>query len=251
MAPWVCRSALQRSVGKIFYHAGFEDFQPSALDAVTDLASEYFAKLVGAFKCYREQPKEEPERSRFSFEEQILHTIHEHGLDLEALETHVKDDVDRLATKLGVVHDRMKLHLADLLVSVFKYFELKRMLTVPSDLLWATMQAQTASVHSTTAVNNSLAVTSPKTSMKTSSGSGSLDSRRSWDWSRVVWLSLSCRTPCTPPTRRPNNVRQRVLASHSHRPRRTTPSLSRTYLTKLVWCKISSATSCARTTTIR
>lgn len=118
MTPWVCRAAMQRSVGKIFYHAGFEDFQPSALDAVTDLASEYFTKLVHAFKSFKEQPMPDPESERFPFEEQVLHSLHEHGLDLEGLETYVKDDVDRLATKLGVVHDRMKSHLADLLVRV-------------------------------------------------------------------------------------------------------------------------------------
>ena len=108
---------MKRSVGKVFYHAGFEDFQPSALETVTDIASEYFTKLVDAFKCFREQPKQDPETSRFSFEEQVLHSLHEHGLDLEALETYVKDDVERLGTKLGVVHDRMRSHLADLLVS--------------------------------------------------------------------------------------------------------------------------------------
>ncbi|TKA64861.1 hypothetical protein B0A55_10011 [Friedmanniomyces simplex] len=117
MSPWLNRAALQRSVGKIFYHAGFEDFQPSALDAVTDVASEYFGKLVEGFKCFREQPrKEEAEMSAgFSFEEQALHALHENGLDLEALEAYVKDDVERLGTKLGVVHDRMRSHLADLL----------------------------------------------------------------------------------------------------------------------------------------
>ncbi|KAK5173162.1 Transcriptional activator spt7 [Saxophila tyrrhenica] len=115
MAPWVSRAALQRSVGKIFYHAGFEDFQPSALEMITDLAGEYFGKLVDAFKSFREQPKAEPETSRYSYEEQVLHSLHEHGLDLEALETYVKDDVERLSTKLGVVHDRMRSHLADLL----------------------------------------------------------------------------------------------------------------------------------------
>lgn len=155
MAPWVCRSALQRSVGKIFYHAGFEDFQPSALEAATDVASEYFAKLVDAFKCFREQPKEEAERSPFSFEEQVLHSMHEHGLDLDELETYVTSDVDRLGTKLGVVHERMKMHLADLLVSACTRMAMIQMLTLLSDLHWATTQAQTASVHSMTAANNS------------------------------------------------------------------------------------------------
>ena len=117
MAPWVCRSAFQKSIGKIFYHAGFEDFQPSALDTVTDVAGEYMRKLVEGLKGFNEQSQPEPEKPRFSFEEQILHTLHEAGLDLEALETYVKDDVERLGTKLGVVHERMKSHLADLLVS--------------------------------------------------------------------------------------------------------------------------------------
>lgn len=117
MAPWLCRAAFQRSVGKIFYHAGFEDFQPSALDAVTDVAGQYFMKLVGGLKVYQEQPKVDAETARFTFEEQVLHSLHEDGLDLESLETYVKDDVERLGSKLTVVHDRMKSHLADLLVS--------------------------------------------------------------------------------------------------------------------------------------
>ncbi|KAK4960382.1 Transcriptional activator spt7 [Elasticomyces elasticus] len=114
MSSWVNRAALQRSVGKIFYHAGFEDFQPSALDAVTDAASEYFTKLVEGFKCFREQPRKESEAG-FTFEEQTLHALHENGLDLEALDAYVHDDVERLGTKLGVVHGRMRSHLADLL----------------------------------------------------------------------------------------------------------------------------------------
>ncbi|KAK4549208.1 hypothetical protein LTR36_007666 [Oleoguttula mirabilis] len=115
MAPWVNRAALQRSVGKIFYHAGFEDFQPSALDMVTDVASEYFTKLTEGFRAFREQPKKDAQTARFIFEEQVLHSLHENGVDLEGLETYVKDDVERLGTKLGVVHDRMRSHLSDLL----------------------------------------------------------------------------------------------------------------------------------------
>ncbi len=118
MAPTVCRAALKRSIGKVFYHAGFEDFQPSAMETVTDLASDYFAKLADCFKKYREPEKDDNDRPRFTFEEQVLHTLHEHGLDLDSLEMYVKDDVDRQSTKLGVVHDRMKSHLAELLVSL-------------------------------------------------------------------------------------------------------------------------------------
>lgn len=122
MAPAVSRAALQRTMGKCFYHAGFEDFQPSALEAATDLASEYFTKLVSAYKCFTEQPKPAEEIAQYSFEEQVLHSLREHGLDIDALETYVKDDVERLGTKLGVVHERMRGHLADLLVSPMLFF---------------------------------------------------------------------------------------------------------------------------------
>lgn len=115
MAPWVNRAALQRSIGKIFYHAGFEDFQPSALDTVTDVATDYLIKLVDDFKSFHEQPKKDAKTPRYSFEEQVLHSLLEGGLDIEALEVYIKDDVERLGTKLSVMHDRMKSHLADLL----------------------------------------------------------------------------------------------------------------------------------------
>jgi transcriptional activator SPT7 len=129
MAPWVCRSALQRSIGKIFYHAGFEEFQPSALDAVTDIASNFFTGLVQSLGLYTEASKIKQAQDdgtfeasklqkRFNFEETVLHTLDENGLDVEALESYVKDDVERLGSKLGVMHERMKAHLADLLVSI-------------------------------------------------------------------------------------------------------------------------------------
>jgi transcriptional activator SPT7 len=118
MSPLVCRAAFQRAVGKIFYHAGFEDFQPSALEAVTEIASDFFGKLIRTFTLYNETPKDGLVAHSFSAEEQVLHCLHKNGLDLESLETYVKDDVERLGSKLGIMHERMKAHLADLLVSV-------------------------------------------------------------------------------------------------------------------------------------
>ncbi|KXT16437.1 hypothetical protein AC579_5126 [Pseudocercospora musae] len=115
MAPYVNRSALQRSIGKIFYHAGFEDFQPSALDSMTDLAAEFMQRVGEGFKRFHEQPKSEPEVPVFTFEEQVLHTLDENGMDLEALESYIRDDVERQGSKLTIMHERMKSHLADLL----------------------------------------------------------------------------------------------------------------------------------------
>jgi transcriptional activator SPT7 len=130
MSPWACRAALQRSVGKIMYHAGFEEYQPSALDAITDIAADFFTKLVRTLGVYREAPKiadtaisgvnglEKKWKPVFTTEEIILHCLHENGLDVESLENYVNDDVDRLGTKLGVMHERMTAHLKDLLVGI-------------------------------------------------------------------------------------------------------------------------------------
>lgn len=125
MAPEVCRSAMQRSVAKIFYHAGFEELQPSALDTITDIAGDYFQKLVRTFNSYREAEKKPATgvwasrgarfQPRFTPEEVILHTLTENGHDVDSLESYARDDVERLGSKLGVIHERMKAHLADLL----------------------------------------------------------------------------------------------------------------------------------------
>jgi len=125
MATWVCKAALQRSIAKLCYHAGFEELQPSALDVITDIAGDFFTKLAQTFNVYREAPKlpalgvtaeaELKWEERFTDEEVVLHTLSENGLEVESLESYVKDDVERLGSKLGVMHDRMKAHLSDLL----------------------------------------------------------------------------------------------------------------------------------------
>lgn len=125
MAKWVCQAALRRSVGKLCYHAGFEELQPSALDVITDIASDYFTKIARTFAIYREAPKVaatgaaaeagQQWQERFTNEEVMLHTLSENGLDMETLEAYAKDDNERFGTKLGVMHERMKAHLTDLL----------------------------------------------------------------------------------------------------------------------------------------
>lgn len=141
MHPIVSRAALRRTVGKIFYHAGFEEFQPSALDAVTDIAAHYFADLAQTLTTYAETvPKvSKPTpvaaplsaskipatmssslvpgtlQSRFSQEEAILHTLQTYGQDLDSLEYYIKDELDRLSTKLEAHHARTRDYLAELL----------------------------------------------------------------------------------------------------------------------------------------
>ncbi|KAG6177207.1 hypothetical protein E4U27_004490 [Claviceps purpurea] len=122
MAPATCQNALKRSVAKILYHTGFEEMQPSAMDTLTDIAADYFQKLVKTFKTYREAEKACVQtahgpvlRPRFTPEEVVLHTLDEAGHDVSSLDQYITDDVDRLSSRLGVLHERMKLHLTDLL----------------------------------------------------------------------------------------------------------------------------------------
>jgi hypothetical protein len=128
ISPWVCKAALQRSVGKIFYNAGFEEYQPSALDAVTDIAADFFHKIGSTLKAYMETPRvpandesgsslqsQSQWKPPYTSEEIILHTLQSVGTDVESLEAYVKDDVDRVGVKLSAIHERMKSHLAELL----------------------------------------------------------------------------------------------------------------------------------------
>ncbi|KAJ2974556.1 hypothetical protein NUW58_g8621 [Xylaria curta] len=125
MAPEVCRAALQRSTAKLFYHAGFEEYQPSALETITDIAADYLGKLVQTFKTYTECEKKDAASAnnisssvvqpRYTNEQAVLHTLAENGFSIEELESYAKDEVDRLGNKLGGIHERMKLHLSDLL----------------------------------------------------------------------------------------------------------------------------------------
>ncbi|ATY65225.1 transcriptional activator spt7 [Cordyceps militaris] len=122
MAADACQNALKRSVGKILYNCGFEEFQPSAVDALTGIAADYFQKLIRTLNTYREAEKKTVKTSggmavqpRFTAEEVILHTLDENGHDIASLELYAKDDVERLSTRLGTLHERMKMHLTDLL----------------------------------------------------------------------------------------------------------------------------------------
>ncbi|KAM0245729.1 hypothetical protein ACHAP5_005215 [Fusarium lateritium] len=123
MATETCQEALKRSIAKVLYHTGFEELQPSAMDAFTGVVGDYFHKLVRTFNLYNEAEKEPTPATvpgarfqpKFTPEEVILHTLDENGHDISSLELYAKDEIDRLSTKLDALHERMKLHLTDLL----------------------------------------------------------------------------------------------------------------------------------------
>lgn len=125
MAPYVCKAALQRAVGKILFHTGFEEFQPSAMDAITDIAHDFFKRMCTTLATYKHEQhrpltpqvpvdplKQKPNTTN---EEIILLTLEDNGVTLNELDCYVKEDTDRLSTKLTTMHERMKAHLADLL----------------------------------------------------------------------------------------------------------------------------------------
>lgn len=126
IAPGTCRAALQRSVAKIFYHTGFEEYQPSAIEVVTDIASDFFQKIGATIKSYMEAPKIPAVESQdaasatewkpaYTEPEIVLHTLSAFGMNVDELESYIKDDVDRLGTKLTTAHERLKSLLTDLL----------------------------------------------------------------------------------------------------------------------------------------
>ncbi|KAJ5594791.1 uncharacterized protein N7459_000999 [Penicillium hispanicum] len=127
IAPGTCRAALQRSVAKIFYHTGFEEYQPSAIEVATDIASDFFQKIGETVKSYIEAPKVPATNSleaassaaewkpAYTEPEVVLHTLSAVGITIDELESYIKDDVDRLGTKLTTAHDRLKSLLTELL----------------------------------------------------------------------------------------------------------------------------------------
>ena len=125
MAPNVCHAALQRTVAKLLVHAGFDETQPAAIDAITDMAGDYFTKVARSLNNYSQalpvpvpassEPSGIEWKPRFSVEESILHSLQDNGADLEALDSYVTEDIERTGTRLSKTHDSMKSHLAELL----------------------------------------------------------------------------------------------------------------------------------------
>ena len=127
MAPYICRAAMQRAVGKIFFNTGFEEYQPSAIDAMTDLATDFMARIGRTLNDYMDRPKcivaEDAKnratgsikKSKHSLEEALLLSLNATGIDLENLEAYAREDADRFGARLTTMHERMKAHLSDLL----------------------------------------------------------------------------------------------------------------------------------------
>ena len=134
MAPWVSKAALTRSIGEIFFHAGFEEFQPSAIDAIADMAGDFFQNLCSNLSNYLTEEKipvpiststvvatqktsssSTVLKPAVSSEEAVLHTLHEAGFSVTDLDYYAHEEMDRVAQRLQTMYDRMRSHYADLL----------------------------------------------------------------------------------------------------------------------------------------
>ena len=141
MPPAVGRAALQRSIAKLFYHAGFEDYQPSALDTITDVTADYMHRLTSTLLTYHNHAKVNPAvaeslidptavnqnpadspvpvinqwQPRFTSEEAILHMLQRNGQDLDALTSYVEEDVPRAGQKLAAQHEAARQYYQELL----------------------------------------------------------------------------------------------------------------------------------------
>lgn len=238
MAPWLCRTTFQRTVAKLFYHAGFEDFQPAALEVATDVASDFFLNLVKTLKTYSELEKTTADnRPKYTLEEQLLLSLHTNGLDIDGMDAYLKDDMDRLSTKLGVVHERLKAHFAEIFVSLHLLLDLLKstftltffpLLLSQSDLHLATTLVQTASGPSTTAPNNSSAVTLQKILTRISSASASSASSKNSASKQCPCPCTSSRTVFKPPTTQTTHPPHPPPPSPSPSHHPTNPSQQRT-----------------------
>jgi hypothetical protein len=103
-----------------------------------------------------------------------LHSLNENSMDIESLEIFVKDDIERLGQKLGVMHERMKGHLADLLVRYLVFHLDLDILTRDSVLRLILPLVPMVLVPLTTIATNSLAEILQRTSAKISSVSKNL-----------------------------------------------------------------------------
>jgi len=150
MAPWVCKAAMTRSIGEIFFHAGFEEFQPSAIESIADMAGTFFHTLCSNLSTYLTEEKipismtttapvpstqathaqpnvqrsaSQPQSQETSHklispitsEDALLHTLQTSGLSLNDLHSYANEEIDRTSAKLNTMYDRMRSHYADLL----------------------------------------------------------------------------------------------------------------------------------------
>lgn len=104
----LARALMRRSSSHLLYQAGFEDFQPQAIDAFGEIAGDFLTTIGKVMKEYTESPKQLTE------EQALRHTLFEVGIpDLNALGDYVAEEVVSRSDKVVALHDRLKKFLND------------------------------------------------------------------------------------------------------------------------------------------
>lgn len=105
----LAHALLKRTSSQILYHSGFEDFQPRALEAFTDMAGEYLCNLGKVMKLYSETPT-----GTYTAEDVLLHSLNEGGMpEIAALDAYVKEEIVTKHDKVISLHQRFKEYLND------------------------------------------------------------------------------------------------------------------------------------------
>lgn len=106
-------AALKRAVSKIAMHDGFEVTERGAIEALTEIAGDYLSKLGRTLVQLLDQAKV---KGSGSHESVVLAALEEQGIDgVGALDSYVRDDIERHGTKLQDLRRKLTSFMGDLL----------------------------------------------------------------------------------------------------------------------------------------
>lgn len=107
------RIALRRNIAKISMHTGFEDTEPMAIDALTEVAADYIGKLGRSMKMWMES--NEPS-STFNLSNVITNVLEEHGIEsVTSLDLYIQNDIERQNQRLVDQKKKLAVFVSDLL----------------------------------------------------------------------------------------------------------------------------------------
>ncbi|ORX39969.1 hypothetical protein BD324DRAFT_648586 [Kockovaella imperatae] len=95
---------IRRSTAGLLAHAGFEGANEIALDTVTRLVIDHIRSLGRTFRLFLDGSSHD-----LTSEQMTLHVLHENGqIQLQDLEAHIKDDIEREGVKVAEMTRKVK-----------------------------------------------------------------------------------------------------------------------------------------------
>ncbi|BEJ14424.1 hypothetical protein CspHIS471_0401910 [Cutaneotrichosporon sp. HIS471] len=100
---------MKRSTASLLAHAGFDGANDIPLDLMTRVAGDYIRNLGRTFRLLLDFKR------NMKPEELVLHVLHENGqVQIQDLETHIKDDIERDSAKISEQQRKMRAAYAEL-----------------------------------------------------------------------------------------------------------------------------------------